>query len=113
MPGVPNADLAEIATAKLERYLLNPDHPEGGPKAKFFIGYGFSPERPDELRAALLAHVLLEHAAIEIRPGAVHYAVTGPMPMPDGRSPRVRSVWRIVEGDAAPRLVTAFSRRRR
>ena len=46
----------EIPDAKVVHYLLNVDHPKGGPKARFFLAFGF--ERPgpglggQELRAA-------------------------------------------------------------
>lgn len=45
-----------VPTAKLTEYLLNPRHPEGGSKARFFLGLGFSPEAPEDLAEALLRH---------------------------------------------------------
>jgi len=45
-----------VPTAKLTEYLLNPRHPEGGSKARFFLGLGFSPEAPEDLAEAVLRH---------------------------------------------------------
>jgi hypothetical protein len=36
------------------------------------------------------------------------YEVEGKLDSPDGRSPRVRSVWQMDRGDVAPRLITAY-----
>ena len=54
MSKVPNIDRAIIAPEKLTKYLLNPTHRIGGPKARFFMRFGFHPSRPDELADALL-----------------------------------------------------------
>jgi len=35
-PTLPNADLAQVSEAKLRDYVLNPAHPQGGPKARVF-----------------------------------------------------------------------------
>ena len=101
MAKVPNAERAEVPDAKLKQYLLDPDHKEGGPKAAFFLSYGFTRESPELLRTALLAHVLDADATVQKRP-AVHYLVTDRIVSPDGRNPRVRSVWRIADGDGVP-----------
>ena len=54
MPRLPNAENAFIEEAKLTSYLLNLAHREGGPKAAFFVAFGFSPGAPDVLAEALL-----------------------------------------------------------
>jgi hypothetical protein len=36
------------------------------------------------------------------------YEVEGELIAPDGRSPRVRSVWQQDQGEVAPRLITAY-----
>lgn len=38
---VPNFEKAFVPESKLAEYLLNPDHPDGGPKARFFMQVGF------------------------------------------------------------------------
>ena len=53
LPRVANATLAD---AKITRYLLNPAHPTGAAKARFFVLFGFSPANWAELKSALLEH---------------------------------------------------------
>ena len=45
---------AVISERKLTDYLLAIDHPEGGPKAAFFLRCGFDPSKPSELADALV-----------------------------------------------------------
>ena len=56
MAEIPNFERAVIAPEKLSGYLLDPNHAEGGAKARFFLGFGFSAQRPEALATALLAH---------------------------------------------------------
>ncbi len=35
-----------IPNDKIVFYLLNVDHPKGGPKARFFLSFGFDPTKP-------------------------------------------------------------------
>jgi hypothetical protein len=106
---VPDRAHADVPLAKVARYLLNPSHPEGAPKAAFFMAFGFAATDPQALVEALLAHVQ-EHPASESRP--VHfgtmYTVVGPLQCRDGRTPLVRSVWIIEPPVRHPRLVTAY-----
>lgn len=104
-----------VPTAKLTEYLLNPRHPEGGSKARFFLGLGFSPEAPEDLAEALLRHA--EGAEeVDRRPGlrgeGVVLILRGLL-----RGPRkeawVQSVWYLEEGAEAFRLVTAYPWRER
>lgn len=39
----------------------------------------------------------------------VKYVVEGALPSPDGRNPRVRSVWMIDGGRSYPRLISAYA----
>ena len=52
---VPDADKATPDVKTITHYLLVPDHPKGGPKAKFFMACGFSHDNV-AFEAALLAH---------------------------------------------------------
>lgn len=36
------------------------------------------------------------------------YEVEGELLTPDGRRPRVRTVWQMDEGEVAPRLITTY-----
>ncbi len=110
---LPNAERAIIDPRKITGYLLNPRHPDGASKAQFFARFGFDLDKPDVLADALREHARA-HPARELKRTAygVTYAVEGPLPAPDGRTPRVRSVWIVLEGEDAPRLVTAFPARK-
>lgn len=110
---LPNADKAVVEESKITGYLLSPDHPDGRSKAEFFTRFGFRREQP-----ALLADALRKHrAAYQIAKTAhsawgTRYSVDGELECPDGRRPRLRTVW-IVEtaGEDAeetpPRLITS------
>lgn len=110
---VPNVHLAYIEAAKLYRYLLDPSHEDGGPKAMFLEAIGFDLTKPDEVEAALLAHCAT-HAATEIAtPFGMKYHVDGVLISPTGRSVHVRTVWQIDAGTNAPRFVTLRPRAKR
>ncbi len=46
---IPGAQSAVIPLEKLTDYLLNLSHPVGGPKARWFLALGYSPNRPEQL----------------------------------------------------------------
>lgn len=98
----------EIASGKLSRYLLNPAHPDGGPKAKFFLARGFAWERPEELGAALERHAL---EAAEIKrvwhPNGIKVVFMCAVTAADGTRPCIHSVW-IEDTASSRRLVTAY-----
>lgn len=110
MPSIPNAADAVLPTAKL-RYLLDASHPQNVGKAAFFTGHGFRLDALAVLERALGAHIHGEAAVIG-RPDGVRYLRDGPLETPDGRNPRLLSVWQIDVGDTKPRLITAYPRRR-
>ena len=92
----------------ITHYLLDPDHPDGGSKARFFLAHGFRADAP-----MMLADSLFEHIATNPVTGIRHgrwgaqLAVEGPMAMPDGSRRTILSVWLHQEtGDGV--LVTAY-----
>jgi hypothetical protein len=103
---VPNAAHAVILDAKITDYLLkNPG------KAKFFLRFGFTLAHWQELHDASLLHVTIHEYAQEIVvDDGVKYVVDGELQSPDGRNPRVRSVWMIDSGMSNPRLISAYAR---
>jgi hypothetical protein len=109
MAGIPNAAQAIVEERKITEYLLSTSHPAGRAKATFFRRFGFRISAWTALRDALLAHVASSDI-VSIRDTAFgrKYTTEGPLPTPDGRKPRVRSVWFVTTGDAPPRLVTAY-----
>ncbi len=99
-----------VARDKITKYLLNLDHPTGGPKARFFIGGGFSPDAPKALAEALKRH-FRENKPTVREPdglGGERLVIDAPMEVPDGRRPVVRSVWGIDEGETVARFITAY-----
>jgi hypothetical protein len=106
---LPMAEEAYAEEAKVAGYLLDPEHPRNGGKARFFSGFGFRAQRWHVLREALLLHAR-ESAVTEGRetPYGIQYAVQGPLVAPDGRAPVGISVWELRTGERAPRLVTAY-----
>ena len=50
---LPNADLADVDRAKITEYLLNPEHPDNGGKAAFFVAREFSRSDWEALANAL------------------------------------------------------------
>ena len=107
--GLPNAELATIEERKITRYLLDPGHPDGKSKAKFYLSHGY---HPGDWRR--LADDLLEHAArwpvdkITPQGFGLVYSVEGPIEMPDGQTREIRSVWIIKHGEVVPLFVTGY-----
>lgn len=106
---LPNADQANVHREKITEYLLSTDHPDGRSKARFFTKFGFS-----LVNWEILAEALRKHAidypivkAVESDFGT-RYTVEGELETPDGRRPRVRTVWIPGRGSESPRLITAY-----
>ena len=106
---LPNADKAVVEREKILDYLLNPLHRYGASKARFFAGFGFQAEKWEQLAQALRHHGRTHEVKRAQETGfGPRYQVEGKLDAPDGRSPRVRSVWQMDEGEVAPRLITAY-----
>jgi hypothetical protein len=98
----------EINPAKITKYLLDVNSPDGASKAKFFISRGFSLERWELLADALTRHAAGHPADLVGRNRwGTKYKVEGPIPTPDGRKAFLRVIWQV-EDDNPPRLVTAY-----
>ncbi len=109
MATVPGCDQATVESAKVASYLLSTAHPIGRGKAQFFMRFGFRADAPEALAQALLDHVRSNAVAdARVSSYGTKYRVEGPLASPDGRNPRVSSVWMIRSGELAPRFVTAF-----
>jgi hypothetical protein len=108
---LPRAEAAEITEEKVKGYLLNPDHPDGVSKARFFVSMGFTAESWLVLAEAFrcLATATAVTKRIETDHGT-KYIVDGKIETPSGRSPIVRTVWIIDRGREIARLVTAYPR---
>jgi len=107
--GMPNAEKAIIDRNKIVGYLLSTDHPVGKFKAKFFIGLGFNPDKPEQLEEQLRA-IAKDGLVVDIvhSPFGTKYIVDGWLMTPNGNRVFVRTVWVIEHGDDKPRFVTAY-----
>lgn len=109
---MPNAERARISPLKLNGYLLSAGHPEGSSKAKFLGRFGFDARRPEVLEKALLRGAregeVISQTATE---HGVKYELLTTLAAPDGRSPRVVTIW-IIEGNI-PRFVSLNPSKRR
>lgn len=105
---IPFARDALVATEKVQRYLLNLEHPEGASKAAWFSALGYRSEAwwllAEDLMA--IARDCERFDVIETAYG-VKYVAEGPAGLQRDRRSRVVTVW-IVEGGGPPRLVTAY-----
>jgi hypothetical protein len=106
---LPNADKAVVERDKIVGYLMNIEHRIGASKAHFFISFGFSAEKWEQLAKALLVHGQT-HEVKRVRETdfGPRYEVEGALKTPDGRTPLIRSVWQFDKGAVAPRLITAY-----
>lgn len=110
---LPNAKNTRIEPAKITNYLLSLDSVRGRSKAKFFMEFGFNQEEWQRLADALLVHGGSHEVAnvIETQHGT-KFTVDGALQTPDGRNPRVRTVWMIYHDSDEPWMITALPRRR-
>jgi hypothetical protein len=106
---LPNLQHAVVSERKLVGYLLDPTHPDGAGKARFFTALEF-----DAYRWSILADALKQVAAnneVAESLQTVHgqkYLVEGLLATPIGRQVLVRTIWIIDAGQTIPRLVTAY-----
>jgi hypothetical protein len=106
---LPNAEIGVVEQEKIIGYLLNPMHRHGASKARFFKEFGFRVEAWEKFAEALREHAR-QHNVVRTKETGFgpRYEVEGDLSAPDGRSPRVRTVWQMDEGQIAPRLITAY-----
>jgi hypothetical protein len=106
---LPNAHLALVEREKLTEYLLNAAHLYGASKARFFNQFGFNPAAWETLAIALREHgQRYEVSRTRETLFGPRFEVDGELDAPDGRTPRVRTVWQLDHGEVAPRLITAY-----
>ena len=106
---LPHAEHARVDREKVTEYLLCASHPDGKSKAEFFTRFGFRLERWAILSEALLLHGTTHDVVSDLTSEyGTRYVVDGPLETPDGRNPRVRTVWIIEKDTTVPRLVTAY-----
>ena len=106
---LPNAHLALVEREKITEYLLNTEHLYGASKARFFSQFGFYPTDWEAMAQALREHgQRYEVYKTKETLFGPRFEVDGELNTPDGRTPRVRTVWQLHHGEVAPRLITAY-----
>lgn len=106
---VPNADRAIIEPAKIVRYLLDTDHPQGGSKAKLLISLGYSSTNWQRLESDLRSmHLIEDFVASNPTVWGTRYEIVAPITSPVGDTIVFRSVWQIDLESDAPRLITMY-----
>ena len=80
----------------------------GRAKARFFSSLGFHRSEWPQLRNALLAHALGEAEPAGGGPHGQKYTIRGILQAPNGHQAAIVSVWIVLAGEDAPRLVTAY-----
>lgn len=106
---VPNARTARLAPAKIQDYLLSPVHPIGRFKCAFFTSLGYSRAAWRRLDADLRVH-LQDNDVVQTQPNpyGMKYVVRGTLSGPSGAVADVIAVWILLDGESAPRFVTAY-----
>lgn len=105
---LPEVERAHVDRAKVVEYLLSRTHPDGRSKAEFFTHFGFKVEAWQVLADALKVVGISNPVAGVVQSlHGTRYTVDGPMQSPDGRTPRVRTIWIVEPGRPGPRLITA------
>lgn len=106
---LPNAHFAVVERDKIVGYLLNREHRYGASKARFFAEFGFRVEEWTVLADALSDQGRRHEVARMRETGfGPRYEVEGELVTPDGRRPRICTVWQVDDGQIAPRLITAY-----
>ena len=111
---MPNVENAEITQTKVAKYLLSTTHRSGKSKAAFFMQFGFTPARWEDLATALKQHAIENEITVEENTVfGTRYVIEGGLKAPDGTWLNIRSAWFIDNEGKAPRFVTAHPLKRR
>ena len=108
---LPYANAAIIPAEKVRDYLLSTIHPIGRYKAAFFRSYGYEQDNWRTLARDIRALLSLEANDTTFVQQSIFgekYTVTGQITGPNGRRFGLTTVWIILSGEYAPRLVTAY-----
>lgn len=106
---LPDLDRAHIPPAKIRDYLLDPAHPVGKAKARFFNGLGFRRARWAALRSALLDHAATGQAEqLPVGEFGQKYLVRGIIQGRNGTRAALVSIWILTPQTRGPRFVTAY-----
>lgn len=106
---LPNSACAQVEEKKIVEYLLNPAHPDGASKAKFFMARGFDGVHWQSMQSALKLQGSQNLVTkLTLHPWGARYQVDCHCPTPDGVNPCIRTIWELASASACPRLLTAY-----
>ena len=98
---------AIIPPDKLRDYVLSTTHAEGRGKAEYLGRLGYSQAGFDRLELDLRQQILtLDAQAGRLSTYGQNHEILGPLTGPNGTTAWVRTIWIILTGETAPRLVT-------
>ena len=111
---LPNLENAVVSKAKVLDYLLAYTSKSARAKAGFFSRFGFTREDWRTLQLALLKHCQMHDVeSLETDTYGERYTIVGEIECPDKRTPTIKAVWMVDEGQDVPRLITAYPAKRR
>lgn len=106
---LPHAERARVERKKIVEYLLSSSHPDGGSKARFFSRFGFAVTQWRVLAEALKGHGRTYSVVSSVASKhGTRYTVDGYLSTPDGREPKIRTVWLLAKRSKSARLITAY-----
>ena len=106
---LPNHENAIISPEKITGMLLSLTHPARRERAKFFMSLGFSVESWQVLARSLHRHAAYhEVAKVETVASGTQYIIDGILLTPTGKTPLVRSIWLVPNGEDIPHFITAY-----
>ena len=106
---LPNRHLAYVPEAKITRYLLDVNHPDGWGKAQEFRKRGYNESNVATMISDLIG-VAQSQPVSEVEPTqyGTKYVIYGMIQPPIGGDLLILSVWQIDYGNSAPRLLSAY-----
>ena len=104
-----NADLAIVEREKITEYLLNPGIDTAEARRDSLPDL----DLPSKLGTCSPAPCVSTRSVTEVSRTyetlwGPRFEINGELNAPDGRQPRIRTVWQVDGGQIAPRLITAY-----
>jgi hypothetical protein len=106
---IPNNDQSFVADNKITDYLLSETHEIGKHKADFFKRFGFDLNDIETFRESLIQHsIVRDIEQTKNSEFGSKYELKCEIITPDEQNPCIVTVWIVENGQAVPKLVTAY-----